>query len=342
MKIEIGESIIFSWLRHIKKCQIVQLNWKTSPEWKQDVSDNNLQEIMDRANIEFNNPFKKTKDLSQLFRQAEIDAVGIDMQKNTVYAVDIAFHEGGLSYGDKFETAKRITKKIIRTILILRQYFKNTTHHEIVFVSPKINPEPLLILKSEIERISSFLAKESIPCKIKLISNDIFNDEILEPITHLSKNVADTSELFLRSIQLVHLFKPIKKETPFNPVVKPEKPESAIKSKIKNSSENASEINKIKRKIPGWFRAPKQINSTILLSYMELAEHNINVTEQMIRNNCPTVSDFKGNFNQMKNFGEKNHAKVFEDKLGYINLWEPVKEFIIGQYIIYKKGITKI
>jgi hypothetical protein len=148
--------------------------------------------------------------------------------------------------------------------------------------------------------------------------------------------------LFLRSIQLVHLFKPIKREKILDPVVKSEKPEPAIRTKIKNKSENSSEINKVERKIPGWFRAPKQINSTILLSYMELAEHKVNVTEQMIRNNCPTLSDFKGNFNQMKNFGEKNHAKVFEEKFGYINLWEPVKEFIIGEYIVYKKGITNI
>ena len=28
MKIEIGESLIYSWLRHEKQCQLVQTNWK--------------------------------------------------------------------------------------------------------------------------------------------------------------------------------------------------------------------------------------------------------------------------------------------------------------------------
>ena len=140
MKIEIGESIVYSWLRHIKKCQIVQLNWKTSPEWEQVSSSNNdLQTIMDKANVEFNNPFKKTNNLSQLFKQAEIDAIGINISENTVYATDIAFHENGLSYGDKYETSKRITKKIIRTILLLQHYFSNITNHKIIFISPKIN-----------------------------------------------------------------------------------------------------------------------------------------------------------------------------------------------------------
>ena len=33
MKIEMGESLFYSWLRHVKECQIVQTNWTTSPQW---------------------------------------------------------------------------------------------------------------------------------------------------------------------------------------------------------------------------------------------------------------------------------------------------------------------
>lgn len=32
MKIEMGESLFYSWLRHVKECQIVQTNWKVSAE----------------------------------------------------------------------------------------------------------------------------------------------------------------------------------------------------------------------------------------------------------------------------------------------------------------------
>lgn len=34
----------------------------------------------------------------------------------------------------------------------------------------------------------------------------------------------------------------------------------------------------------------------------------------------------------MKNFGEKNHGKVFEERDGYVTLWEPVKDFILKLY----------
>ena len=33
MKIEIGESLLCTWLKHVKKCQVVQLNWQVSSEW---------------------------------------------------------------------------------------------------------------------------------------------------------------------------------------------------------------------------------------------------------------------------------------------------------------------
>ncbi len=33
MKIEMGESLFYSWLRHVKECQIVQTNWTTSSQW---------------------------------------------------------------------------------------------------------------------------------------------------------------------------------------------------------------------------------------------------------------------------------------------------------------------
>ncbi|MEQ8198357.1 MAG: hypothetical protein ABRQ27_10170 [Clostridiaceae bacterium] len=34
MKIEIGESLLLSWLKHIKECRVVQTNWKASSKWE--------------------------------------------------------------------------------------------------------------------------------------------------------------------------------------------------------------------------------------------------------------------------------------------------------------------
>jgi len=34
VKIEMGEFLFYSWLRHTKECQVVQTNWKVSPQWQ--------------------------------------------------------------------------------------------------------------------------------------------------------------------------------------------------------------------------------------------------------------------------------------------------------------------
>ena len=55
----------------------------------------------------------------------------------------------------------------------------------------------------------------------------------------------------------------------------------------------------------------------------------------MIKSKCQHIADFSGNFSQMKNFGEKNHGKVFAENYGEINLWEPVEQFILEHYKAY-------
>ena len=101
-----------------------------------------------------------------------------------------------------------------------------------------------------------------------------------------------------------------------------------------NNKENnaAIEIAKVRRRVPRWFKNPSQYNSTILNAFLELYDQQNQVAVQMLRNKCQTVNDFEGNYNQMKNFGEKNHGKVFEETNGIVTLWKPVKEFILELY----------
>lgn len=94
--------------------------------------------------------------------------------------------------------------------------------------------------------------------------------------------------------------------------------------------EVVQEINKVTRKLPKWFKNPSQINATILLNFLKLYElGEEKISFQTLKSKCSSVNDFDGNYNQMKNFGEKNHGKVFDERDGYITLWEPVKEFIL-------------
>ena len=45
-----------------------------------------------------------------------------------------------------------------------------------------------------------------------------------------------------------------------------------------------------------------------------------------------------GNYAQMINIADKNHGKVFSGASEKLTLWEPVKEFILQEYISAKKS----
>ena len=106
MKIEMGESLFYSWLRHVKECQIVQTNWKASPSWQLQ-NEEELKRFMDTTDAHFKNKYDygiyKNNSLSQLLAQTEVDALGISISgsETQIYAIEVAIHESGHNYGDR-------------------------------------------------------------------------------------------------------------------------------------------------------------------------------------------------------------------------------------------------
>ncbi|WP_299825987.1 hypothetical protein [uncultured Pontibacter sp.] len=211
MKVDIGESIIYSWLRHEKQCQFVQLNWKTSGTWEksnielaEDIFEK-LKKITDTRGV---NLIGESVKLDQFLRQAEIDVLGLSINTSTginnpsyaISAVDIAFHEGGLGYKNPHLV---VAKKLARAALITLIYFK-TDNAEIVFASPKVHKDTLNKLDvtlSEVERCF-----DSLSFDFKCIFNDNFEKQILLPVLNHTRNIADTSELFSRATKLLDVF----------------------------------------------------------------------------------------------------------------------------------------
>ena len=141
MKIEMGESLFYSWLRHVKECQIVQSNWKPSPSWELH-NEEKLQNLKDIVDVHFRDSYDcaifKTNKLSQLLQQAELDTLGVCESRDgsKIYAIDVAFHEAGLSYGDRKATVMRVAMKLIRAAMCLSGYF-DVNEGELIFASPK-------------------------------------------------------------------------------------------------------------------------------------------------------------------------------------------------------------
>ncbi len=210
MKIEMGESLLYSWLRHVKECQIVQLNWKVSPNWELRNEDR-LLEIMNEVGLFFEKKYGynvfKNNSLKQLIAQAEVDVLGIsiDGSDENIYAIDVAFHEAGLNYGSKDETISRIIKKCVRTAICIYGYMgKNRA--EIIFASPKINNAVMVELEQVIDELNNLMMTLDFKFPSRLIANEDFNIKILDPILIASDGISDTSELFLRSYQMYKIF----------------------------------------------------------------------------------------------------------------------------------------
>ena len=103
-------------------------------------------------------------------------------------------------------------------------------------------------------------------------------------------------------------------------------------------NKESEEIEKVRRKVQLWFKKPHQINSRILVAYLKLKNNNIHVTPIVLQEHCGEINDFEGNYNQMKNFGEKNHAKVFQEINNTIELWKPVEGLILELFETHKNA----
>ena len=214
MKIEIAESLIFSWLRHVQGCVVTQMNWKPSPSWPIS-NDDELRQKFERirmlAGESIGVPIFKKCEFAQFVRQTEIDVLGLrlggDPAARQVLAVDSAFHEGGLLYGSADETVGRVLKKLIRAALAVEGYL-NVGEANIVFATPKVAEsirEPIERHLASLEAALGDPASAGARLRFRLIANQDFADEIARPVLETRTSVADTSELFLRAQQLMAL-----------------------------------------------------------------------------------------------------------------------------------------
>ncbi len=201
MKIEMGESLGYSYLRHVKNCWLVQTNWKASKHWEKYLSEEDLESVFRSMRQTFDlggSVFKGTKDSSQFLRQAEVDVVGV-AQDGTIHAIDVAFHEAGLNYGGG--VGNRVLKKLLRTVLVLMAYHEPEIQRHIYFVSPKVHRAA----QQPLENIFDRLQKEYPTIGWHLFTNETFATEMLAPTLEKGGSVADLSELFLRSFKLLQL-----------------------------------------------------------------------------------------------------------------------------------------
>ena len=196
MKIEIGESVGYSYLRHVKKCLVVQTNWKYSPAWERRATDGKIEQLFQDMKTEFGDEvFKKNSGVEQVLKQGEMDVVGVDAQNN-IHVLEVAFHEAGL--GAKY--ALTVPKKMLKIYLLLRCCFPAEWKATVGFVSPRTSPQQADMLKSEFKKLQDRYAD----VEWNLWMNESFS-RMLHDTIEASQGNADSSELFLRAGKLMHI-----------------------------------------------------------------------------------------------------------------------------------------
>ena len=255
MKIEIGESLCLSYLKHVKRCVLYQTNWKSSSQWEK--FKETVEAIFHKItkHEKFKNVFKQN-DLHQLLKQAEIDALGMD-QGRKIYAVDIAFHGNGLNYGGTEETTERVVKKCIRSYLILLSYFPDR-EYEIIFAAPKVHPATEDAIRKIFDGLESIFPDGNV--EFKYFSNESFSNEFLAKTIRASKEDSDTTELFMRAYSLLQFALPSEQLTAVeqNPIMrKGRTTKESLKLEFIPSDENAfkQQLIRFKRAKRTWFYA---------------------------------------------------------------------------------------
>lgn len=377
MKIDIGESLVNSYLRHIKDCHIVQQNWKPSGNWF--VED----EWLKMATAEFDR-IQRHKAFTEIFktgfehtiRQTELDALGLGPD-NTIYAANVIFHDFGINFGSKTDTRNRVIKNLLRAHLALNCFFPEY-RHVLIFFAPKVVSSTDEIIREYFSILERDFSTEQ--TSFIYLSNNQFRDEVLMQTLERVPDEFDTNELFIRSFKLLTAYaadvreeevrapsntgnktkearkKTVAKEPAVatvpagsekllsgdedivNGELEAEQEKEQESSFLSDNEKTTSEISKVISRVPKWFSRPGQNNSKILIRYMNMLEKSEQVSFQQLAEECADVKNFSGNFAQMNNVAEKNHGKVFTGSSDNIQLWEPIKDFVIQEYINFKKS----
>lgn len=206
-----AESLGASWLKHVKKCFMVQQNWKVSPCWYD--SQERMEDVKGfvarfKSLLNESGDFQRydvfgASTADQLISQTECDVMGIAFENTEIRfsALEVAFHENGLQYGNKYETASKVISKLFRIAMVL-YYYQGVKKGNISFASPKVNGATLQVIFPIFEKMREFFAAENFEIAFDLIFNDDFKNKILDPVIDCEDQVSDSNELWLRAIQL--------------------------------------------------------------------------------------------------------------------------------------------
>ena len=217
MNIDIAESLVYSWLKHVKGCQIIHRNWKGVAQSEPLISDEIRNAYNEAINGKSNSENTSTssadldKKIKQALKQTECDVLGLEFAQDgsiKYHAVEVAFHSKGLNYSG--ENAKKVSDKLFRIAIALKHYL-NISSATLYFVSPFVREKELDAIEAAVKNLEENIrVLGTFP--IELCFNEDFYVNILHGTKNKDKQNVDLSELCIRSYELEDLYNKIQKD----------------------------------------------------------------------------------------------------------------------------------
>lgn len=161
--------------------------------------------------------------------------------------------------------------------------------------------------------------------KLELIISDTLFEQFQLALTLNKSSLNEVGEQIIAAY-VSDSFMQAAKSLSTNNVSKPIAP-------VKHEDQNYAKAN---RKIPTWVYRPKQNNHRIIKAFLQIENENgvVHLEDLVTRcsdkDNYPEtfVSDFRGNFAQMKTDASNSHGKVFVTNGNIVEIWSEVFENI--------------
>jgi hypothetical protein len=203
MKIEIGEFLILSWLRHVRGCVVTQMNWSPSPAWTV-ARERELRaafEAVRRFSDDIIGRSSLAKvDFGSFVRNARIDVLGLRLDRDSggtdAIAVDSAINDTELPHGNAEETIVRLIERMTRAGFALGAYL-NPRQASVVFATPWLAKAVRQEVQHHLALLETRLAEQRDQAmsrlRFRVIADADFADEIVQPVLQHVDAVADSS-----------------------------------------------------------------------------------------------------------------------------------------------------
>lgn len=203
MKIEIGEFLILSWLRHVRGCVLTQMNWSPSPAWpvaRERQLGTAFEAVQELCVDATGRRILEDRDVGAFVRDARIDVLGLRLDRATRHveaiAVDSAINDDELPHGDAEETIVRLIQRMLRAGFALAAYL-NPPQVSVVFATPWLAQPIREEVQRRLARLEARLAGQRHPAvsrlRFRVIADGDFADEIVQPVLEHVDTLAATS-----------------------------------------------------------------------------------------------------------------------------------------------------